>query len=102
MGISHRASLARDRLGHAAVAVAEARDRGTARGVDDRAAVGGVQLDALAADRDGGNGAGTMQNTAHAETTVRVSKLWGQWATRGSTSCASRRNELCQALGFSM
>ena len=41
MGIGHGGGLPADRLGDAAVAVAEAGDRRAARGVDDPAAVGG-------------------------------------------------------------
>ena len=52
MGVGHRRGLPADRGGDALVAVAEARDRRAARAVDDLRAVGEVQVDAVAADRD--------------------------------------------------
>ena len=57
-------SLPADRGGDPLVAVAEAGDGGTAGAVDDLRAVGGVQVDALATDSGGRNGAGTMQDAA--------------------------------------
>ena len=73
MGVGHARGLSPDRLGDAAVAVAEAGHRGAAGGVDDRAAVGGVQIDAFAADGDGRDGAGAMQDAAAHDAGARVS-----------------------------
>src|ERR1017187_2201430 len=99
--IGHRGGLPTDRLGDALVAVAEAGDRRATRGVDHLGAVREVQVDTLPADRDGGDGAGTMQNAAHAETTFCGVILGVRCATFGSTSCANSRSDSCQAAALS-
>ena len=92
VSIGHRRGLPRDRLGDAAVAMAQSGDRGATRRVDDGAAIGRVQPDPLAADSDGGNGAGAVKNPTHAGVRCLI---------RGATSSASNRNDVCQAFGLS-
>ena len=65
MSVCHDGGLATDGFGDAAVAVTKAGDSGAARGVDDPAAVGGVQVDALATDGDRRDGAGTVKDAGH-------------------------------------
>ena len=62
VGVGHGGGLAADGLGDAAVAVAEAGNRGAARSVDDARAVGEVQVDALAAGGERGCATGAMQD----------------------------------------
>jgi hypothetical protein len=65
VGVGQGGGLAADGLGDAAVAVAEAGDRGAARGVDDGAAVGETEADALTRDGGGWDGAGTVEDAGH-------------------------------------
>ena len=65
MGVGHPRGLPTDRLCDAAVAVAEAGDRRAARGVDDGLAIRGMQVNAVATDRDRGDGAGAVKHMAH-------------------------------------
>ena len=65
VGVGHGGGLAADSLGDAAIAVTEACDGGTARGVDNGLPVGGVEIKALATDSDGRDGAGAMEDAGH-------------------------------------
>ena len=62
VGVGHGGCLAADGLGDAAVAVAQARNSGAARSIDDARAVSLMQVDPLAADGERGCATGAMQD----------------------------------------
>ena len=72
MGVRHCCRLPADGRRDPAVAVSECRDGRSARGVDDFVPVGGVEVDAVPANRDGGDGAGAVEDAGHG----RVSAGW--------------------------